>query len=761
MHSFSAYKIILVVVLNCCFTIYSSVRAQILEQKMIDDAMRIPLIFNTCGPDINTELWTKEVIGKDKALFLLSLSAYLNPELTNSEGKLVRNRVVAHLRNIISLDSAGRSLEPSGRGDLAGWKDVGQAFALVFTKRTPKIWKQFSKAEKLKFDWIMRAFAITGNYHANIKNWPSRCTYQTYGIGKTWNPNHNDGNVALMIAAYYYFGGANEVNKILNEFNYNHYLSTFRKLRFYNIVETWSAASTKKYPEGKDEEFMKNLLENPQSTVQNDKGGGRVYGARMPFVFGAPPKATQEVPYNPIQLYKSIATWMFPHLVTNASRTGVAFTMNGASSPMLGKLGMCREFQVLDGFIPNVNERSDARYAWWGWMMHVPIVASMMALGDWPQNGEMSDTESRMYVGSEDLMFKLRNGYHSFSLKKHNEYFDSMFAGQGYWFVVGIWNGFIKKRMHINPDSLKTETDLEAKKTQVLEFLHITSGKKTLSGQHNERFDTLHPFGRTDSIYKLTGKYPALFGIDFSYDYRTKARWQMIYEAEKQWNKGALINIMWHACIPTIAEPCVRKEGIETKISDIAWKELITDGTTLNRKLKLRFDEISVYLAYLQSKGVVVLWRPWHEMNQSVFWWGGRPGENGTRKLFQLTHDYFENVKGLKNLIWVWDVQDLSWDFEEYNPGDKYWDVLAFDIYDKDNYTNQKYETIQKIAGSKPIAVGECAILPSQEEVTNQSAWLFFMSWADLVFKKNKPEEILRLYNHPNVLTLDEMPCWK
>ena len=235
----------------------------------------------------------------------------------------------------------------------------------------------------------------------------------------------------------------------------------------------------------------------------------------------------------------------------------------------------------------------------------------------------------------------------------------------------------------------------------------------------------------------------------------------MIYEAEKQWNKGALINIMWHACIPTLAEPCVRKEGIETKISDIAWKELITDGTTLNRKLKLRFDEISVYLAYLQSKGVVVLWRPWHEMNQGVFWWGGRPGENGTRKLFQLTHDYFENVKGLKNLIWVWDVQDLSWDFEEYNPGDKYWDVLALDIYDKDNYTTQKYETIRKIAGSKPIAVGECAILPSQNEVTNQSVWLFFMSWADLVFKKNKPEEILRFYNHPNVLTLDEMPGWK
>ncbi len=33
-------------------------------------------------------------------------------------------------------------------------------------------------------------------------------------------------------------------------------------------------------------------------------------------------------------------------------------------------------------------------------------------------------------------------------------------------------------------------------------------------------------------------------------------------------------------------------------------------------------DEVSVHLDWLQDNGVEVLWRPLHEMNQGVFWWG-------------------------------------------------------------------------------------------------------------------------------------------
>jgi hypothetical protein len=246
-----------------------------------------------------------------------------------------------------------------------------------------------------------------------------------------------------MIAAFYYFGGAEEVNKILAEFKYDTYLAKFRELHFHNIEETWSAAGTKSYPDGKDEGFMKALLENPDGTVKYDKAGGKVYGARMPFIIGAPPEATLKIPYNPVELYRSINSWMFPHLVTDKSVSGAAYTLNNGTSPMLGKPGMCREFQITDGFEPNVKERSDARYSWWGWMMHVSIVSTMMALDEWPDT-DLSEAESRMFVGSEDLIFKLRSGYHSYSLGKANDHFDNQFTDQGYWFIVDIWNSYIK-----------------------------------------------------------------------------------------------------------------------------------------------------------------------------------------------------------------------------------------------------------------------------------------------------------------------------
>ncbi|HEY5509075.1 MAG TPA: Ig-like domain-containing protein, partial [Paludibacter sp.] len=265
------------------------------------------------------------------------------------------------------------------------------------------------------------------------------------------NPNHNDGYVGIMIAAWYYFGGTAAVNQILTDFKYDTYISTFTSLHFNNIVETWTAYGTTTYPTGTNSAAMKLLLENPTGSVQADKGGGKVYGARMPFVFGTPPSANQAVAYTPQDLYKSLGAWMYPFTVTNKSTAGLAYILNNGSSPMVGKTGMCREFQVTDGFVPNVSERSDAQYCWWGWMMHIPVVSAMMALGDWPVNNDIQDTERRMYVGSEDLMYKLRMGYHSYSKAVAHDYYDYQYASQGYWYIVDIWNNIIKKRINKEP----------------------------------------------------------------------------------------------------------------------------------------------------------------------------------------------------------------------------------------------------------------------------------------------------------------------
>lgn len=300
-----------------------------------------------------------------------------------------------------------------------------------------------------------------------------------------------------------------------------------------------------------------------------------------------------------------------------------------------------------------------------------------------------------------------------------------------------------------------------------LNYLYSISGHKTIAGIHNREPNAI-PGLWTDSITVLSGKTPGLWSGDFLFlTDDIKARWEMIYRAEKAWQQGSLVNIMWHTCSPANAEPCLWDEkGVLDKLTDDEWNSLITEGSALHKVWKKRLDDIATYLQYLEDKGVEVLFRPFHEMNQPVFWWAGRKGSNGTARLFQITRDYLQKEKGLTNLIWIWDIQDfstLSSDLKDYNPGNDYWDILALDMYgsDQKGYTLEKYNACLAAAAGKPVAIGECQQLPTPEELAAQPRWTFFMSWAELTIKHNTLEQIKRLYESPKVVTLDEMPSWK
>jgi mannan endo-1,4-beta-mannosidase len=301
-----------------------------------------------------------------------------------------------------------------------------------------------------------------------------------------------------------------------------------------------------------------------------------------------------------------------------------------------------------------------------------------------------------------------------------------------------------------------------AKGFKTLAYLYEVSGKKTISGIHNrEPNDT--PAMWTYHMLLVTGKYPALWSGDFLFQQENISnRQKMIDEALVQWKKGAIINLMWHACNPALAEPCGWDDkGVKSHLSDEQWKELLTDGSPINKKWKAMMDEVAVYLKYLQDHGVEVLWRPLHEMNQGVFWWGGRPGENGTSKLYRITHDYFTKEKKLNNLVWVWDIQDfktLRQDAMDYNPGTEYYDVAAMDMYDDSSgYSTEKYEIMKAACKGKPIAIGECQKYPTPFKLKEQPQWTFFMGWAELVFDANTEKELKDLMNAPNVITLSSI----
>ena len=216
-------------------------------------------------------------------------------------------------------------------------------------------------------------------------------------------------------------------------------------------------------------------------------------------------------------------------------------------------------------------------------------------------------------------------------------------------------------------------------KFKTLDYLYRISGEGTVVGVHNKLSKT--PSSFTDAATQITGKTPGLWGGDFLFDSESiEHRWTMIHEAKRQWEAGAMISIMWHACNPTLHEPCSWSNHCNGDgpwsgdVGDDKWNALITDGTPLNARWKEMMDGIAQYLQWLDLNGVEVLFRPLHEMNQNCFWWGGRGGANGTRRLYQIFHDYLTVEKKLTNLIWVWNIQDfdtLEYDVDAYNPGDE------------------------------------------------------------------------------------------
>jgi mannan endo-1,4-beta-mannosidase len=321
--------------------------------------------------------------------------------------------------------------------------------------------------------------------------------------------------------------------------------------------------------------------------------------------------------------------------------------------------------------------------------------------------------------------------------------------------IDGEWKIVVDHTSQKLPSKSKTQS------FQSLDYIKSISGKKTLAGQHNKE-PNADPDKWTRFIKETTGKYPALWSGDFLFQQdNIDDRWKMVLEAKEQWDRGAVINLMWHACPPDQAEPCRWDPGLlNAQLDDEQWVDLITDGSPLNEAWKARMDDIAIYLRYLKNNGVEVLFRPFHEMNQGLFWWGGRPGPQGTAELYRITHDYFTKTKGLSNLIWVWDMQDMSRDFEAYNPGNEYWDIFGFDIYDN-GYDISWYNYILPIVGDKPMAIGECSRLPSPEILEAQARWVFFMPWAELVKRRNTKEQIIEIYDHPAVISREEMPGWK
>jgi len=308
-----------------------------------------------------------------------------------------------------------------------------------------------------------------------------------------------------------------------------------------------------------------------------------------------------------------------------------------------------------------------------------------------------------------------------------------------------------------SPDAQPVNPDATPAARALLHDLDTISGHATIGGQHNFP-NTVSRY--SDRVYDLTGEYPGIFGQDFGFSGSddkdsTLGRPSMIEEVIRQYRNGAVIALTWHCVRPTEDEPVTFRDSVQGHLTDWEWRQLLSPGTDLNMRWRRQVDRIAGYLKELQDAGVPVLFRPYHEMNGNWFWWGGRPGPDGSAALYRQIYDRYVHVHHLNNLVWVWNVNSpggSAGSVADYFPGSAYVDVLTMDIYGP--FSQELYDQMVALADPphKPIALAEIGAMPSLTTLAAQPRWAYFMMWSGFAEGANSLDQLQTIFHAPNIV---------
>jgi len=271
-------------------------------------------------------------------------------------------------------------------------------------------------------------------------------------------------------------------------------------------------------------------------------------------------------------------------------------------------------------------------------------------------------------------------------------------------------------------------------------------------------------FAEAELVYKATGKHPAIATMDYIHLFTLTSHnpfngWTVNYdntsEVEDWWNNNGLIAASWHWVMPlkegTEKEQnytCTPGDGSKDSNGNYTTTALpsniMKEGTWEKKIADEDLSKLAELLKLLQSKGIPVIFRPFHEAsgntysewnlnngtpkgNQSWFWWG-REGATVYKELWIYTYNYLKDA-GVNNLIWVWTSQNNG-DTDWY-PGDAYVDIIGQDIYNQKADANASdFKKLQNTYKNKMVTLSECGNVGKISEQHAKGAnWSYFMPW--------------------------------
>lgn len=236
----------------------------------------------------------------------------------------------------------------------------------------------------------------------------------------------------------------------------------------------------------------------------------------------------------------------------------------------------------------------------------------------------------------------------------------------------------------------------------LIAYFNSIAGTYTVSGQ----FIELGPLTPIQNIDASTGYWLGMIGGDYWHFGGTGpavSGYPFNANAISYWQNSGLVTLICSMPNPTTG-------GYSGDTSGLDAAGLLTSGTATNNALMSMLDDIATGLQQLQSNGVVVIFRPYHEANGNWFWWGtGLLSGSQFIALWQFTWDYFTNTKGLTNLVWLFGMNaGLSSNFpiSGIYPGSSYVDMMGIDLY-TDNPGSAAGDYSYLLGYSKPVCLSE------------------------------------------------------
>ncbi len=266
-----------------------------------------------------------------------------------------------------------------------------------------------------------------------------------------------------------------------------------------------------------------------------------------------------------------------------------------------------------------------------------------------------------------------------------------------------------------------------------------------------------------DKIFQATGKWPALLGVDYmsfkAKEIETVTPNKILID---HWRAGGLCSVSVHLNNPA------RAEGGGLNDKGVAIADLLAPNTAIHEHWMRQLDNIAAGLQELQAAGVVVLWRPFHEMNGNWFWWGAQKPAAFV-KVWQHMFNYFTQTKGLHNLIWVYSPNHGK-QVADFFPGQNYADLVGLDAY-TDNIDPEHIKGYAELlALKKPFGFTEYGPHGASDPtgdfdfrrftaglMKNFPRTRFFLSW-DVKWNPAENKFAREFYTDPRVITRTDLP---